>query len=452
MAKSKFDFIELLRSRFEQAVDPRYLNKAIFISLLTIFSALFLYIFGIFSFIQMKYFIGFIYCAVSTVFLFNMMLLYLSRNLLLSQIISILLFSFIFIAVVWLEKRLDPDVLVWFLLFPIIAIFSSGRLRGFFYSLSFLLLSTALIYYMAFINSFLLYDIYYYVSILLVYILFSVIMLLIEIVMKGQQENFYQELFSLRTLIFSMSDTIYFLNSEGRLVKFFKPDIDGVMRNQSKAFLGRPFNYVLPDAISRELDNGQGRIKNLTKPIEFDFSTGDDKRSSWFRAKISQIHQDKQGLRGYAIIVRDITERRRMEDSERQILYKMGERVKELNCIYQITKALHKQASLTSFIKDLLSIIPEGWEYPFITKVKITLDGQEFCLEKFDETEWVQHSDIIINGKKHGEIKVFYVENRSEDQIFQIEQERLLESITTLLSREITIYHLKTKLKKSLEG
>jgi len=89
---------------------------------------------------------------------------------------------------------------------------------------------------------------------------------------------------------------------------------------------------------------------------------------------------DAEGsLIGTVMVFRDITERRMMEEALHKQMYVLGERVKELNCFYNISELVETPGnSLEELLRGSLSIIPPAWRYPEITCVRITIGDQEF--------------------------------------------------------------------------
>ena len=98
-----------------------------------------------------------------------------------------------------------------------------------------------------------------------------------------------------------------------------------------------------------------------------------------------------------------------------KLTYELGERVKELNCLYGISNLAERQGiSLEETIKGIVDLIPPAWEYPDITCARIFLEGREFRTENFRETAWKQASDINLRGDRVGTLEVCYLEEKPE--------------------------------------
>ena len=99
----------------------------------------------------------------------------------------------------------------------------------------------------------------------------------------------------------------------------------------------------------------------------------------------------------------------------KQLTYDLGERVKELNCLYSISSMVEKQGvSLDEILQGTVDIIPDAWQYPDVTCGRIILENRVFKTRAFTETPWKQSQNIVVNGTAIGSIEVFYVEEKPE--------------------------------------
>ena len=78
----------------------------------------------------------------------------------------------------------------------------------------------------------------------------------------------------------------------------------------------------------------------------------------------------------------------------------LRERVKELNCLYGISKLVQDtDLSLREILQGTLERIPPAWQYPEITRARITLAGQAYETPGFRETRWMQSCDIWVHAE-----------------------------------------------------
>jgi nucleotidyltransferase-like protein len=126
------------------------------------------------------------------------------------------------------------------------------------------------------------------------------------------------------------------------------------------------------------------------------------------------------------------------------------EREKELNCLYKVIETLEKEQQKPEHIfKDLITIIPSGWQYSTICEVKITFEEQSFQSPDFTETEWMQVADITVDENIVGKIQLVYSQliRKLNNSQFLPDEQKLLNTI----AQKIGDYFFFQKLKKTLE-
>ncbi len=130
--------------------------------------------------------------------------------------------------------------------------------------------------------------------------------------------------------------------------------------------------------------------------------------------------------------------RKRTEELMRDRTHDLGERVKELSCLYGILNLVQRpDISLEETLQGTVDLIPPGWQYPEVTCARITLDGREFRTENFRKTVWRQASDIIVNGERCGAVEVCHLEEELEadEGSFLPEKGDLINAIAERLGR-----------------
>ncbi len=135
---------------------------------------------------------------------------------------------------------------------------------------------------------------------------------------------------------------------------------------------------------------------------------------------------------------RDITERKRTEKKLQQQSHVLGERIKELNCLYEISRLVETpDITIDKIIQGTVDIVPVSWQYPEITCARIILDDQKFETELFRETSWKQSSKIKIFNKQSGILEVFYMEEMPgiDEGPFLKEERSLIDAIAERLGR-----------------
>ena len=151
---------------------------------------------------------------------------------------------------------------------------------------------------------------------------------------------------------------------------------------------------------------------------------------------------------------RDIAERRKAEKELRKSMSELDERVKELNCLFEISRLVEKRKlTLDEILQGVVDLIPPAWQYPDFTCAQINLNGKELKTHNFKETIWQQVSDIFIHGVPSGKLAVCYLEERPENDEgpFLKEERALLDAIAERLGRIIERKWAQEALGKSEE-
>ena len=121
----------------------------------------------------------------------------------------------------------------------------------------------------------------------------------------------------------------------------------------------------------------------------------------------------------------------------------LSERVKEISCIYSVISFLcnKKYASDEDRMRDLLRIIPTGWQYPEDTCVQIILEGKEYKTDNFKETPWRQTSEITVSGEPKGILAVSYLQEKpaKDEGPFYMEERTLIDVIAKFLGEMIEL-------------
>ena len=137
-------------------------------------------------------------------------------------------------------------------------------------------------------------------------------------------------------------------------------------------------------------------------------------------------------------IVIDITEHKRAEKELQKKTHDLSERVKELNCLYGISKLVEQQdISLAEILQGIVDLIPPSWQYPEITCARVIIQGREWKTKNFPETIWKQASDIKVHGELSGNLEVYYLEEKPEidEGPFLREERKLITAIAGLAGR-----------------
>ncbi|WP_028576662.1 sensor histidine kinase [Desulfomicrobium escambiense] len=126
-----------------------------------------------------------------------------------------------------------------------------------------------------------------------------------------------------------------------------------------------------------------------------------------------------------------VAQRRRTESA-------LLERIKELNCLYGITRmAQRADQPLDELLTGIAGLIPASWQYPDIACAAIRLGDDTHRSANYRPTSWRQTSPVVIGDENCGEVEVCYLEERpqSDEGPFLREERSLIDAVSDLVGR-----------------
>ncbi|MCP4723546.1 MAG: LuxR family transcriptional regulator, partial [bacterium] len=107
-------------------------------------------------------------------------------------------------------------------------------------------------------------------------------------------------------------------------------------------------------------------------------------------------------------LIVEIAERKQTETELKKTTHDLGERMKELKCLYGISELfVSKDIDLNSILQGTVELIPPSWQYPEITCARIILHDQKYQTDNFKETLWKQSGDIFVKGERAGTVDIY---------------------------------------------
>jgi len=133
------------------------------------------------------------------------------------------------------------------------------------------------------------------------------------------------------------------------------------------------------------------------------------------------------------------------------LLHDLGERAKELNCLYKVQELLGAPgATLDEICQGIVKVLPPGWQYPDVCEAKITYNGTSYQTPGFAESPWVQSTKVVVQDEIVGKISVCYTEERpaSDEGPFLKEERKLINTI----AEQLGFYVLHQKLRQVFQN
>ena len=158
---------------------------------------------------------------------------------------------------------------------------------------------------------------------------------------------------------------------------------------------------------------------------------------SHIRRTISLMHINEE-------LNREIKELKRSDTDELELVaHKLRERIKELNCLYDISSFRDDTGfSLDAVLQAVVDFIPHAIQFPEITCARVIFGDYEIKNKNFRDTKWKMSREISVADKWTGTLEVCYLEERPElvEGPFLEEAKNLIkavaESIVKIMERE----------------
>ena len=151
----------------------------------------------------------------------------------------------------------------------------------------------------------------------------------------------------------------------------------------------------------------------------------------WLEAVGSNLlHEEAVG--GIVVNSRDVTEQRRVRRELELRTRELSERVKELDCLLDVTRLLaESDLTVPKLARRVAAVLPPGWQHPEITEARLEIEGESFATPGFAETPWCMQAVVPGADGPLGTLQVCYTEERPEafEGPFLAEERELLEAV-----------------------
>jgi len=142
------------------------------------------------------------------------------------------------------------------------------------------------------------------------------------------------------------------------------------------------------------------------------------------------------------------------QETLKRVSYDLGERVKELNCLYTISELSEKPGiTIDEVLHGTINVIPSAWQYPEITCARIILGKRRYMTKNFRETEWKLSQEFSAGPGEKGMLEICYKEERpaSDHGPFVREEIKLARVIAEKLSKIVWTKLAEKRLQESEE-
>lgn len=118
--------------------------------------------------------------------------------------------------------------------------------------------------------------------------------------------------------------------------------------------------------------------------------------------------------------------------AERRTYWKLGERLKEMTCLYGISElAARPGISVEEVLRGIVKLLPPAMQYSEITVAKIELDGVVYATDGYQDGPYALSADIVVGDSPRGIVEVRYMQAMQdcEPEMFLREEESLVGAV-----------------------
>ncbi|MCD4719397.1 MAG: hypothetical protein K8S13_06005 [Desulfobacula sp.] len=123
-------------------------------------------------------------------------------------------------------------------------------------------------------------------------------------------------------------------------------------------------------------------------------------------------------------------------DEYKRVCRNEEERIKELNCLYQVAQCVFIESDMDAALDKVVCIVPHGWQHTKESCARIRFKENIYLSPGFFESKLCQSEEILIETLVVGAIEVFYKPKlgiKSNDP-FLIEEKNPLKGIANIIS------------------
>jgi hypothetical protein len=123
-----------------------------------------------------------------------------------------------------------------------------------------------------------------------------------------------------------------------------------------------------------------------------------------------------------------------------KLIYDNSERIKELTGIQRTAEILKRGLPMEKSLQEICSVMPEAWQFPESTVVRLVFGKHVFTSNDFRETSWVQKQVFETPDHQQGSIEVFYLKEfpPAYEGPFLKEERNLINNLAALIAGSAT--------------
>ncbi|WP_291319423.1 PAS domain-containing protein [Desulfonatronospira sp.] len=213
-----------------------------------------------------------------------------------------------------------------------------------------------------------------------------------------------------------------FIREPDLLFRIVHPEDKALLQNHEERFLPESHQYC-------EL---QFRIINRNGELR------------WINHRCRPVFDSRNNYQGRRVSHSDITQRKNADG-------KLLERIKELNCLFEAAWIINQNYPIETGLESLVRVLPSGFYYQDLAWAKIEYRGQSYTTDNYQETPWTISRQGQVAPDEEVRITLGYAWEMPEQDLFLLEEAKLLDSITGFITNYLIRKEMESALLTSQE-
>lgn len=154
--------------------------------------------------------------------------------------------------------------------------------------------------------------------------------------------------------------------------------------------------------------------------------------------RVVRVPEERGVAPGFLATLLDVTEWQETEEMLRRTTGELATRVRELDCLFEISRAVERSAgSLPTILEESVKILTNTWSAGGKALARIALEGVDYRSEDFIPSKGNLLAPIFVHGQKVGEIEVGFPSGSATEpgEVPVQDHRRLLEAVAERLGR-----------------
>lgn len=178
----------------------------------------------------------------------------------------------------------------------------------------------------------------------------------------------------------------------------------------------------------------KGGVDYITKPFQAEEVLARVQTHLTIRDIQNKLKQQNAELQ------KQVEERKRAEEELQNTSNDLRDRVKELHCLYEISRLAERHSrELDKVFQELVELILTALQYPSLTCARLQIENRVYTSQNFKETVWRIANAVSVHDETVGQLELFFKKEHSKvaEPIFLKEENHLLDTVCEYLGRLI---------------